>query len=169
MIAQTYFTSINFGINKPMKTIVKMPDINQYDHIIYTTALEASKLAIPAIFLPRLNVQALSNLWIKMMLQITKKAGYQLKEQSIQEFILSLVQENSVCLIGGNKTETSLNEALNWLYTFRLGMFLVKQIEQDKFNINNLLKSTPTIKSMVFALPSLGDLRHAFSVLNLKN
>ena len=157
-----------------------MSKLDKYNDIINKTALTAAGFGVPGAFVPWLDVGSVSACWITMTMMIAEKAGHQVDEKSVGKFIVTIVEGAAAYMIGskvltallnlipvaGTGTAISLNAALNWLYTIRLGRALAKRFDNRNFDMEDLAGMAVTIQAMVFVVPSLGELKQAFSAIS---
>lgn len=165
-------------MNRPLSNEEK---IKKHEGAIYTAALAAGGAGVPGAFIPALDVAAVGGTWATMLLVIAGDAGRTLDRNTALKFTTAVVTAGAA-YIGGSKLLTyllhlipgvgtvgavSVNCLLNFLYTMRLGRFAALQMEKADFDTGDFANMIPEITAMVFAMPSMMELKDAWHDYNL--
>lgn len=154
--------------------------IKKYEPPIYACAYASAGLGIPGTFVPGIDVGGMIGLWVAMLIGIANMAGRSLDRDTAFKLI-SGVLAGSAAYIGGSKVLTyalnfipglgtigaiGINSILNFLYTVRIGRFIAVQMEKPDFNTEDFSALIPDIAAMVFAAPSMTEIRESWRDYN---
>ncbi len=154
--------------------------IKKHEKAIYTAAYAAGAAGIPGAFIPTLDITVVGGAWATMTVSIANKSGRKLDKDTAFK-LCSTILAGGAAYIGGTKILTYLfhmipglgtmgavgiNSLLNFLYTFRMGRFIAMQMEKADFNTEDFASMIPEITAMVFAMPSMAEIRQTWTDYN---
>lgn len=146
-----------------------MPNIpSKYHDIMKGSVVAAAAVGVPGVFVPGIDVAAMSGIWINMIIQVSEKAGKPLNGDKAAKFVAAIGAGVAGYYAGsklftmllhaipgvGTGAAIGINALLNGVYTYRLCNTLVGQFERSTFNGDDLLDLTITIAPMLLPLPS---------------
>lgn len=158
--------------------VTTIDDLGKYQDIIHNHALAAAATGgtIGAI-VPGLDTIGVSAIWLSMITDISDCADNYADEAAVQKFIVTVLQGAGSYIVGtvvlralllstgiGILGSATLNALLNFLYTARLGIFIAEQSDQPGFTIEHTLSALQSVGKIIFALPTVDELRFAFKM-----
>jgi uncharacterized protein (DUF697 family) len=148
--------------------------------IIIKSAIAAGGAGAPGAFVPGIDIAAISSIWTNMVTCIARETGRKIDNNTVLKFI-GAIASGSAAYIGGSKAinwllnlipgvgtiaAVGLNCAFNFVYTFRLGKQVAKEFEKSTFDADSLLYFGKSIMKIVFAVPTVSELKEAFNYLS---
>lgn len=135
-------------------------------------------MAVPGTFIPAADVTGIVGGWALMIVKIAADCDRQMDRDTAVKIATSILA-GAAGYIGGSKIFTvglqfvlpglgtlgalALNSLLNFLYTIRLGRFIALQMEKPGFDTEDWANLIPEITSVVFAMPSVMELRETWN------
>ncbi|MCM0591360.1 MAG: hypothetical protein ACFKPT_25535 [Gloeotrichia echinulata GP01] len=151
--------------------------IKKHEEVIYTTAFSTAAMAIPGTFIPALDIGGIIGGWGTMLCIIAANSNRQLDKDTAMK-VVTAIMAGAAGYLGGSKLFTfglqfilpgigtvgavGFNSLLNFLYTIRLGRFVALQMEKPEFDTGDWASIIPEITSVVFAMPSVMEIREAW-------
>ncbi|ELP54194.1 hypothetical protein D3800_20305 [Microcystis aeruginosa NIES-298] len=154
--------------------------IKKYEDSIYGCAFMAAGIGAPGSIVPGLDIGGVSGTWAGMILGIAKIAERQLDKNTVLKFVGGILA-GSAGYLGGSKVLTfalhavpgigtlgavGINCLLNFIYTIRLGRYVALQMEKPGFDTQDWADLIPEITALVFAMPTVTELREAWKYYN---
>jgi hypothetical protein len=116
-----------------------------------------------------------------MIVRIADASGNYTDNASVQKFIVNLLQGAGSYIAGtivlrvlmastgvGILGAMAMNSLLNFLYTARLGIFIAEQYDNPGFSMEHTLSAIDSIGKIIFAIPTVEELRFAFKMTQKK-
>ena len=151
----------------------------QYQSIVRKSAMAAAAVGIPGAFSFGLDVTAMSGIWITMTLAVAKESGHDVDQAFVTKPVAG-VASGTAGYIGGSKVATTLlhiipgagsmaamsvNSALDFLYTWRLGSALADLFDRPDFAPSDAARMARNIAGAIGVLPTYGELRSIIRIL----
>lgn len=145
-----------------------MRDPQRYTEIIGDHAFAAAALGVPGSFFPPADMVGMGVIWLQMFRNIADESGHEINGAFATKFIMS-VTTSAALYVGGSKVATALlhlipfagnttaavtNAGFNYVYTERLGRFLVAQLNKPDVDFNSLFSAATAAIVMIFAFPT---------------
>lgn len=162
--------------------VTNLDDLGKYQDIIFQHSLTAAGIGgtIGAI-IPGVDVAGVSATWITMIARIADRAGHA-DDGAFAKFIINSLQGAGSYMVGstvlrwlllatgiGILAGAALNAVLNFLYTARLGIFIAEQYDKPGFEWEHGFAAAESIVEIIFAVPTLEELKFAFTMVNKKS
>lgn len=152
----------------------------KYEDIITIATKSAILAAISETKVPRFDVDAMSTIWIGMIMQISKRSGSQISKQTSAKFV-ALIGSGIVAYWGNSALFTkllgfipgsgtlafiSINSFVNALFTYRLGKNIACHLESSGFSTEEFLNVTIAITPILLSLPNPNEIKEIFGNLS---
>jgi hypothetical protein len=158
--------------------ITSVANLGKYKDIVHQSALTAAGLAVPGTFIPVADLVGVSGVWFSMIYRIAESSGNgYIEKGAIQRFCINLAQGAGSYYFGSKALQwllimtgvgaigaVALNTALNYLYTARLGVYIADQFDTPDFHMENAFSGIASIIPIMFAVPSIDELKFAFGI-----
>ncbi|AFZ38313.1 hypothetical protein Sta7437_4885 (plasmid) [Stanieria cyanosphaera PCC 7437] len=158
--------------------ITSVADLGKYKDIVHQSALASAGLAVPGTFVPGVDLLGVSGVWISMIYRIAETSGNgYIEKGAIQRFCVNLAQGAGSYYFGSKALQwlliatgvgaigaVTLNSALNYLYTARLGVYIAEQFDRPDFHMENVFSGIGSIIPIMFAIPSIDELKFVFGI-----
>jgi uncharacterized protein (DUF697 family) len=161
--------------------VTSYADLGKYQEIITQHSLAAAAAAGAGAIVPLADTVAVSGIWLTMIARIAEKAGHDTDDATIQKFVINILQGAGSYLVGsavlrvlmiatgvGIIGAAVINALLNFLYTARLGIFIAEQFARPGFKMAHALSVVDSVIKIVFAIPTVDELKFAFNVTQKK-
>lgn len=158
--------------------VTDIEDLGKYQDIIFQHSIAAAATGgtIGAI-IPGVDTAGVAAIWVAMIVRISQRSGNYTEDATIQKFIINLLQGAGSYIVGtialrlllmttgiGILGAAALNAMLNFLYTARLGIFIAEQFDKPGFSWEQGLSAIESIAKIIFAVPTVEELKFAFKV-----
>jgi uncharacterized protein (DUF697 family) len=145
-----------------------MKNSQNYEEIIHESALAAGALGIPGSFFPPADMAGMAIIWFQMFTRIAEESGHEVDGAFAAKFVTSITT-SAALYVGGSKLANALlhlipfagntaaavtNAGFNYIYTERLGRFLVGQFDRPDVDLASLIGAATTAVAIIFALPT---------------
>ena len=147
----------------------------EYAAIVQRSAVAAGVVGVPGSLFPPLDMAGMALIWAQMAGRITKEAGHSVSNTFILKLMASVATSAGLYIGGsklanwllhlipgaGNAAAAVTNSAFNYIYTKRLGKFLVAQFDKDDIRPELILSATLGAIKLIFSMPGQDELASA--------